>query len=105
MPVQPQVGAQVKHRFIQPMFFPLCYNSNMMLKDEVKAYQARWEVVEEIQREERRSASLALRWQQLNAAVGIAKVLGLFRPDSSELEVFERWARLKEKATNLHPKA
>jgi hypothetical protein len=46
----------------------------MTMKNEFKAYQARWAAVEEIQREERRSASLALRWQQLNAAVGMAKV-------------------------------
>jgi hypothetical protein len=77
----------------------------MMSKDDLKDYQAHWNAVEEIQREERRSAPLVLRWQQLNAAFGMAKALGLLRPDSSELEVIERWARLKEKAANQHPKA
>jgi hypothetical protein len=77
----------------------------MTLKSDLKAYQARWSAVEAIQREERRSASLTLRWQQLNAAFGMAKVLGLLQPDPSELGVYERWARLKEKAASLHPKA
>ncbi len=77
----------------------------MILKQDLKAYQARWEVVEAIQREERRSASLELRWRQLNAAYGMAKGLGLLRPDPSEAGVFERWAMLKEKVANQHPKA
>jgi hypothetical protein len=70
----------------------------MTLKDDIKAYQAQWEVVNAIQKEERRTASLELRWRQLNAAYGMAKSLGLLRPDPSEAGVHERWAKLKEKA-------
>jgi len=77
----------------------------MSLKQDLKAYQTRWEVVEAIQREERRSASLELRWRQLNAVYGMAKGLGLLQRDLSEAGVFERWALLKEKATTQHPKA
>ena len=77
----------------------------MTLKSDLIAYQARWATIEAIQREERRSASLALRWQQLNAAYGMAKGLGLLQPDPSEIGVFQRWARLKEKATDQRPKA
>ncbi len=87
------------------MLFSLCYNSNVISKSDLRAYQDRWKAVEEIQREERRSAPLALRWQQLNAAYGMAKALGLLQPDPSEQEVFERWARLKEKAASLGTKA
>jgi hypothetical protein len=72
----------------------------MTLKDDMKAYQARWAEVETVVQDERRSASLGLRWQQLNAAYGMAKGLGLLRPDPSEMEVFQRWAKLKEKAAN-----
>jgi hypothetical protein len=72
----------------------------MALKDDLRLYQARWKAVEEIQAEERRSASLELRWQQLNAAYGLAKGSGLLQPDLSEMGVFERWAKLKEKATS-----
>ncbi len=68
----------------------------MSLKDDIRAYRQRWEAVERIQAEERRSASLELRWMQLNAAYGMAKGLGLLRPDPSEWGVYERWAKLKE---------
>lgn len=64
----------------------------------MKVYQAGWKAVEEVQMEERRSASLELRWQQLNAAYGLAKGLGLLQPDPDEMEVIKRWAILKEKA-------
>jgi len=33
----------------------------------------------------------------LNAAYALAKGLGLLQPDPSEMEVFQRWAKLKEK--------
>ncbi len=72
----------------------------MTLKDDLAAYQARWAEVEALQREEQRSASLSLRWQQLNAVYGMAKGLGLLQPDPSEIIVFERWAKLKEKVTS-----
>ncbi len=76
----------------------------MALKDDLKAYKARWAEVEAGIAQERRRASLELRWQQLNAAVGMGKVLGLPQQDPSEMEVFERWAKIKEKATNQKPK-
>ncbi len=74
----------------------------MSLKQDLNAYLETWEEVEKIQVIERRSASLELRWMQLNAAYGMAKVLGLLQPDLSEIGVFERWAMLKEKAA-YHP--
>ena len=37
-----------------------CYNPCMSLADDLKAYQARWNAVEAVQREERPSASLAI---------------------------------------------
>jgi hypothetical protein len=77
----------------------------MTLKDDLKAYQARWAEVEAVVSEERRTASLEIRWQQLNAAFAMAKGLGLLREDPSEAEVFERWAKLKEKAESQPPKA
>ncbi len=71
----------------------------MTLKDEMKAYQQRWALVDEIKLEELRSASMELRWRQLNAAYGLAKGLGLLKPDPSEGEVYQRWAKLKERLT------
>ena len=72
----------------------------MTLKDDLKAYQSRWAEVEAVISEERRSASLELRWQQLNAAWAMAVGLGLRRDDPSEMGVFERWAKLKEHAAS-----
>jgi len=83
----------------------LCYNDFMTLKDDLKAYQARWAEVEAVVEEERRTASIALRWQQLNAAYAMAKSLGMIKTDPSEAGVFERWAKLKEKAVKHSPKA
>ena len=76
----------------------------MTIKEDLKAYQARWSEVEAFVAGERRTASFSLRWQQLNAAYGLAKGLGLIQPDLTETEVFERWATLKEKATSQLPK-
>jgi len=76
----------------------------MTLKEDLKAYQARWVEVDAIVAEERRTASLALRWQQLNTAHAMALGLGLQREDPSEAGVFERWAKLKEKAANQPPR-
>jgi hypothetical protein len=70
----------------------------MALKQDLQAYQARWQAVEAIRAEERRGANLELRWRQLNAAYGLAKGLGLLRPDPSEAGVFARWAKLKKQA-------
>jgi len=70
----------------------------MALKDDLKAYQARWTEVEAVVKEERRTASIELRWQQLNSAYAMAKGLGLLQANPDEAGVFERWAKLKEKA-------
>jgi hypothetical protein len=77
----------------------------MTLAQELRDYQARWAAIEAVQKEERRSASLELRWKQLNAAYGMAKGLGLLQPDPSEMEVFARWAKLKKAAVKQHQKA
>ena len=77
----------------------------MALKDDLEAYLARWVEVEAVVKEERRTASLELRWRQLNSAYAMARGLGLLREDPSEVGVFERWAKLKEKAASQLPKA
>ena len=77
----------------------------MALADDLKAYRARWNAVEAVQRKERLSSSLSLRWQQLNIAYGMAKSLGWLRPDLSEVGVFERWAKLKERVNRQPLKA
>lgn len=77
----------------------------MALKDELRNYRTRWVEVDAVVAEERRTASIELRWQQLNAAYAMAIGLGLRQEDTSEVGVFERWVKLKEKAVGLLPKA
>ncbi len=70
---------------------------------DLKAYIARWQAVAEIEQRELQTASLELRWRQLNAVIGMALGLGIFNSDESEAEIHQRWANLKEKlASNQH---
>jgi hypothetical protein len=77
----------------------------MTLKNDLKAYKARWAEVEAAIAQERKSASLELRWLQLNAAVRLGKALELTHENHCEMEVIERWAKIKEKAANCPKKA
>jgi hypothetical protein len=77
----------------------------MYVKDDLKAYQERWIEVEVVITEERRTASLELRWQQLNAAYTMAMGLGLCQENLDETGVFERWAKLKEKVADQPQRA
>jgi hypothetical protein len=76
----------------------------MSLKDELIAYKARWAEVDAVISEERRNASMELRWRQFNSAFCLSRGLGINGEDSSEIKVFERWARIKEKAEQQIPK-
>jgi hypothetical protein len=61
------------------------------------AYRDRWRAVEEVEREEDETASVALRWQQTNAIFRLAMGLGLLpnQQDDHKQEVYRRWAVLK----------
>jgi hypothetical protein len=67
----------------------------MSFRDDLIAYQVRWDMVEKRIQEERKNASPELRWRQLNAAYSMGQRLGLQRDDASELEVINLWAKLK----------
>jgi len=57
----------------------------------------RWKAVEEIEKQELRDSTIKQNWQKLNAIMLRAKRLKLSRGnDDNELEVFLRWAKLKE---------
>ena len=75
----------------------------MSLRDDLIAYKERWKAVAEIEQQELRETSMAQKWQQLNAIIALAIRLGIFTPDPSEEEVYERWAKLKEKEIRKHP--
>ena len=62
----------------------------------MRQFRERWQAVAAIEREEQRGASVALRWQQLNAILRLAMGLGLpMREQSEEKAVRQRWAKLK----------
>lgn len=64
---------------------------------DIKAYRDRWKAVEEFERQELRSLTMEMRLQQMITIWRMAAGLGFsFEPDSSEIEVFARWAKLKE---------
>jgi hypothetical protein len=64
---------------------------------DIKAYRERWKAVEEFERRELRLLSMEMRLQQMITIWRMAVGLGFsFEPDNSELEVFTRWAKLKE---------
>ncbi len=62
----------------------------------LKAYLARWQAVEEVERQELQSATMELRWQQLNAVIRMAIGLGIYESNEDETEVFQLWAKLKD---------
>lgn len=69
----------------------------------LRAYRDRWQAVAEVERQELQASTLDLRWRQLNAVLGLAIGLGINKSVDDEIEVFQRWARLKEKATSQNP--
>lgn len=67
----------------------------------VKEFRERWQAVADVEAEEQRAASIALRWQQTNAIFRLAMGLGLLsvEGDDAEIEaVRRRWVLLKEAA-------
>ena len=62
-----------------------------------KEFRDRWLAVHEVEVQERRAASISLRWQQLNSIIRMAAALGLSpaRSEEEDAMVWRRWARLK----------
>lgn len=59
--------------------------------------RGRWKAVEEIERQELRAMTLDEHWRKLNAIVRFAIETGMKRnDDDGEMEVFQRWSKLKE---------
>ena len=62
-----------------------------------RQYRDRWLAVAEREKEEQRQTSIAQRWRQMNAILGLALALSLPLHDREKDEaiVRERWAKLK----------
>jgi hypothetical protein len=69
-----------------------------MNADEIRFHlRDRWKAVEEIERQELRASTIKDNWIKLNAIMLRARRLNLERGhDNNEMEVFLRWAKLKE---------
>ncbi len=67
-------------------------NENLM-----KEFRDRWLAIAAVEAEEQKSASVALRWQQLNAILCMAIGLGLPLAESNNDKevVYQRWSKLK----------
>jgi hypothetical protein len=69
-----------------------------MNADEVRfLLRDRWKAVEDIERQELRASTIQENWIQLNLIMRRAIRLHLLshQSDSGEMEVFQRWAKLK----------
>jgi hypothetical protein len=67
----------------------------------LKACLARWKAVQEVERQELKSTTLELRWQQLNAVINLTIGLGIYKAAEDEYEVFQRWAKLKDQLPTI----
>jgi hypothetical protein len=69
-----------------------------MKASDVRLYRERWKAVEEVERQELRALTPLQNWKKLTAIMLRAQRLNLSRGnDDNEMEVFQRWAKLKEK--------
>jgi hypothetical protein len=63
---------------------------------DIKLYRERWKAVEEIERQELRALTIEQHWKQINNLVRFALEHGFIRDDDDgEMEVFQRWAKLR----------
>lgn len=61
------------------------------------AYQRRWQAVDAVKQAEQQAATIAERWQRLNALLRLAGSLGLQSPDDRPISdpVQQRWNHLR----------
>jgi len=58
--------------------------------------RGRWKAVEEIERQELRAMTLEEHWRKLNAIARFAIETGMESGDEGEMEVWKRWAKIRE---------
>ena len=63
----------------------------------IKAFRDRWTAVEAVEALEQQTASIELRWQQLNSILRMVVELGLPTTESNDddIIVYKRWAKLR----------
>ena len=67
-----------------------------MEASDLKIYLERWKAVEVVEKNELLAASIEDRWQQLNTIYGLGLALGLVSEATTEKEVWQCWAVLRD---------
>jgi hypothetical protein len=68
-----------------------------MDKQLLRDYRERYRIVAELEQQEQQAATIAERWQQLNALWNLAVGLGINGPSDDDVAtVRQRWVKLKE---------
>lgn len=72
-------------------------NAEELTREQLLAYRARWQEVEQIEREEARQATIETRWRELNALFELGYELGWIQTanDDELAPIRARWAFLK----------
>jgi len=68
-----------------------------MNSEDVRFYRDRWKAVQEVERRELRTLTTEKRWKQINELARFAREHSLTRGDDGEMDVFLRWAKIKER--------
>jgi hypothetical protein len=64
---------------------------------DIRFYKERWKDVEDVERQELRTMTVEEHWRRLNAIARFAIEMGMNpEKDAAEMDVFLRWARIKE---------
>ena len=68
-----------------------------MTREQVRAWRDRWQALADLERRELQTASLELRWRQLNAVVQMLQTLGITMSEKQDdvEAVRRRWIALK----------
>ncbi len=68
-----------------------------MDKEQIRLFQERWRAIREVETRERRSATPAVRWNQVNAIYRLALSLGLVeKAKENRRQGASNWVRIKE---------
>ena len=72
-----------------------------MTPEQAILFRNRWDAVAQVEEEEAQQSTLEDRWRQLNAIFRMGITLDLLKSSNdSKLEIYSRWAKLKEAYLN-----
>ena len=56
----------------------------------------KWQIIRGLEKKELREDTIQARWKRLNEIGQLANELGLKRVEEDRLEIYERWAKIKD---------